>query len=66
LLTPAIILMVVGSFIPDTKQSCIIYALPRMSDSEQAQQIPDKILKLANKQLDQWIDEFDIVSKKEK
>jgi len=50
-------------FLPTTKQMATIYILPKIANNEQVQQIPDKLLELGNKQLDEWINEFKDVKK---
>jgi len=47
-----------ATFIPKTKQAVLIYVIPKIVNNEQIQQIPDKLLEIANKQLDEWINEF--------
>lgn len=53
LFVPFIIL--VGSiFIPTTKEMCAIKAIPMIANNEQVQELPNKVLELAN----EWIDEL--------
>jgi len=47
----------VGVFMPTTKQACVIYLLPKVSNNEQVQQIPDKLLTIMNKKLDEWVED---------
>lgn len=58
----AVVFMFIAIFLPSTKQAAIIYVLPKIANNEQVQQIPQKLLDVANKQLDEWIGDF----KKEK
>ena len=47
------IFLVIATILPNTKQTVIIYCLPKMVNNEQVQKIPDKLLELTNA----WIDE---------
>ena len=44
--------------IPNTKQACIIYVLPKVANNEQVQQIPEKLLDIANGWLDEQLSDF--------
>jgi len=59
----AVIFILLAVFVPNTKQACTIYVVPKIINNEQVQQIPDKLLELGNKQLDEWIEEFKDVKK---
>lgn len=41
-------------FIPTTKEMCAIKVIPVIANNKQIQELPDKVLKLAN----EWIDEL--------
>jgi hypothetical protein len=42
------------AFVPTTKQMCIIKVLPMIVNNEQVQQLPNKVVELAN----DWLDEL--------
>ena len=44
-------------FFPGTKEACVIYLLPKVSNNEQVQQVPDKLLAIMNKKLDEWVED---------
>ena len=52
------LLLIIAILIPNTNQMALIYVIPKVSNNEQVQQIPDKLLGLANKQLDEWVSDF--------
>lgn len=41
-------------FIPTTKQLCAVLVIPAIANNQEVQQLPDKIVKVAN----EWIDEL--------
>jgi hypothetical protein len=54
--------IILGILLPSTKQMALIYTLPKLKNGavavindKQVQAIPDKLLKIANKQLDEWV-----------
>ena len=56
-----VVLVITGlfaAFTPTTKQACIIYVLPKIANNEQVQQVPQKLLDIANRQLDEWVKEY--------
>jgi hypothetical protein len=42
---------------PTTKQAAVIWLLPKIVNNEQVQAVPEKALKLLNKQMDEWLEE---------
>jgi len=58
LLPVGILFVLLAILIPTTKQACIIYVLPKIANNEQIQQIPQKLLDIGNKALDEWIKEY--------
>ena len=48
--------------IPNTKQACVIYLLPKMANNENLQKIPNHIAELMGKKLEQWAEETKGVS----
>ena len=49
-----LILLVGSMFIPNTKEMCAIKVIPKIVNNEQAQELPEKIVNLAN----EWIEEL--------
>jgi len=50
----SLISLLVSLFIPTTKQVCAMWVIPKIANNEQVQEIPDKIMEVAN----EWIDEI--------
>jgi hypothetical protein len=48
------ILIVVGSFVPTSKEMAALYVIPKLANSQGVQEIPSKILKLT----DEWLEEL--------
>ena len=46
-----------ATFLPTTKQACVIYVLPKIANNKHVQQIPNNISKLVNEKLVEWIDD---------
>lgn len=49
-----VVLLVSAIFVPTTKQACAILIIPKIVNNEQLQEIPQKLLGLA----DEWVDEL--------
>ena len=56
----SLLFVIIGIMIPNAKEMCAIKIIPVIVNNEKAQQIPDKMLNLAN----EWLDE--LKPKKEK
>ena len=54
-----------GIFIPSSKTIAAMYLVPKITANEQAQQLPDKILKVFNAKLDSWVADIDGSNKEE-
>jgi len=52
-------LFFIACLIPSTKQACLIYVIPKIANNEQVQKIPDKLLELGNKYLDEQLKDLD-------
>lgn len=50
----SILVAVSSAFIPTTKEMCAIKAIPVIVNNEQVQELPNKVIELAN----EWIDEL--------
>lgn len=48
-----VVFMLAGIFVPSTKQACAIYVVDYLQQNEDAQQLPDKMLKAANAYFDE-------------
>jgi hypothetical protein len=46
-----------ATFLPTTKQACVIYVLPKITNNTHVQEIPNNISKLVNEKLVEWIDD---------
>jgi hypothetical protein len=44
-------------FIPSPKQIAAIYLIPKIVNNEDVKNVPDKVLRLMNEKLDQWIED---------
>ena len=49
------VILTISIFIPTTKEMATIIVAPKIINSEQMQQMPEKLLELGNAQLDKWI-----------
>ena len=52
-ITYFVLIMVISTFIPSTKQAIAIYAVPKIVNNEGLQQIPDKVIEVINNRLDE-------------
>lgn len=50
---------------PTQKEAAAIYLVPKIVNNEQIQQLPNNAVNLLNKQLEEWIADFDIKDKGE-
>lgn len=50
----SVLLIISSVFIPTTKEMCAIKAIPVIVNNEQVQELPNKVVELAN----EWIDEL--------
>lgn len=50
--------------LPTTKQTCVIYLLPQMTNNKSIQEIPNNFSKLINEKLEQWLDDVRDIKKK--
>ena len=50
---PFVIILFLAVMMPGTKQAAVIYCLPKVVSNNQVQKMPDNLLRLANR----WIDE---------
>lgn len=55
----------IAALIPDTKSAIAIWAVPKVVNNEQVQQIPENALNLVNAKLKEWVDEVGPKTKKE-
>ena len=53
-----IFLAVTGMLIPSTKEMIAIYAIPAISSNADVQEIPPKVAKFVNKQLQEWLEDI--------
>lgn len=44
-------------FIPSTKEIAAIYLIPKIVNNEKCQAMPEKMMQLLNRKLDQWFEE---------
>ena len=51
------------TFLPSTKEMVAIYLVPRMSNNDQVQKLPENVLKFMNKKLETWIGEMTVKEK---
>lgn len=51
-----IIGILISCFVPTTKEAIAIWAVPKVLNNQQVQQLPDNALKLVNEQLKAWMD----------
>jgi len=42
------------AFLPTTKQACAIYVIPRIVNNKEVQELPEKVVDLAN----EWLEEL--------
>jgi hypothetical protein len=57
LVSVTIVVLLIMAFAPSSKQAALIYLFPKIVNNEKINHIPDKILDLVNKQLDEWTKE---------
>lgn len=50
----SILFLLINTFVPTTKEACAILIIPKIASSEQVQEMPNKIVELAN----DWIEEL--------
>lgn len=50
--------ILIGMLVPSSKTISTMYLIPKITANEQVQQIPDKVLKVMNGKLDEWIDDL--------
>jgi len=53
-------------FTPSTKEVIAIYAIPKMANNEDVQQIPANFAKLINGKLQEWMKDVEIIPKESK
>ena len=61
---PAFLLVSLAVLTPSTKEAIAIWALPKIVNNEQAQQIPENFAKLINDKLQEWMKDVDLIKDK--
>ena len=56
--------LLLAIFVPDSKTVAAMYLIPKISENKQLNQIPDKVLNILNKKLDDWVTELQTQEKK--
>lgn len=62
----AFLMLAICMFIPTTKTAVAMYAVPKIANNQEIQQIPPNFAKLINKKLQEWMEDVDIIPKEEK
>jgi hypothetical protein len=50
----ASLILIIGTFLPNTKQMAVILVAPKVINNEQVQKLPNQVLELAN----EWLEEL--------
>jgi hypothetical protein len=56
--------LIIGTFIPTTKEASAIYLIPKIANNEQVQKLPDNAMKFINGKFEEWVN--DMAGKKAK
>ena len=61
---PIFVLLLVAT--PSTKEAIAIYAIPKIANNQNVQQIPENFAKLINEKLQEWMKDVDILQTEKK
>lgn len=62
---PFIFALVIAVGTPSTKEAIAIWAIPKVVNNEQVQMLPHNFAKLVNKKINEWMEDVDLIPKKE-
>ena len=55
---PFVILLIISLFTPNSKTIAAMYLVPKIIENKQVSELPDKMLKLLNVKMDDWISDL--------